>query len=467
MTRNWTWAALVGSMALCAAGCKESDAEAPRLREVTSCSELEQAVRAEALATMHEMLDSSLALALEHDTGDECLRIQQLGGGCGCGGGSILINNTDTGDEVEVSGTNNQVPGVEEADFVKSDERYLYVVSGGQLQIVEAWPASSARVVSRTPLEGVPLKLLVTENRALVYASDPGPEAQEAGGVVDECTYGYACAFTGDGNPTIATVFDITDRSAPRKVREIRFSGSLVAARQVGSAVYSVVSDAPLELELDHFPPDLKTCERSSIIDAFGRLRAANVKEIAAMTAGDMLSIRDRILDGSAPERDVVAGCPAFYRSGVGDGEQLTTVAGLDMGGSAPVRSSTVISRPGAVYASADALYFAVPHDQWRSSVSGSKQASTVHKFGLDPGTADVRYLASGLVKGRVLNQFSMDEHRGYLRIATTSGRVGDQDVHSTLSVMAQRAGRLAVQAKLDRIAAGADIRSVRFDGER
>ncbi len=36
-----------------------------------------------------------------------------------------------------------------------------------------------------------------------------------------ECTYGYNCSFTGDGKPTLMTVFDISDLSKPVKVREV------------------------------------------------------------------------------------------------------------------------------------------------------------------------------------------------------------------------------------------------------
>jgi uncharacterized secreted protein with C-terminal beta-propeller domain len=45
----------------------------------------------------------------------------------------------------------------------------------------------------------------------------------------------------------------------------------------------------------------------------------------------------------------------------------------------------------------------------------------------------------------RVLNQFSMDEYDGYLRIATSNGRVPEPDVESALSVLKLQVGDLGI----------------------
>jgi len=76
-------------------------------------------------------------------------------------------------------------------------------------------------------------------------------------------------------------------------------------------------------------------------------------------------------------------------------------------------------------------------------------------------------YAASGQVEGNVLNQFSLDEHKGYLRVATSFGKVPDEGVHSALSVLEQSGADQALTGKVDEIAPHEDIRSVRFDGDR
>jgi uncharacterized secreted protein with C-terminal beta-propeller domain len=59
-----------------------------------------------------------------------------------------------------------------------------------------------------------------------------------------------------------------------------------------------------------------------------------------------------------------------------------------------------------------------------------------------------------------------MSERAGYLRIATTTGRVPSPGVHSTLSILEQRESAVAIKGQLDDIAPTEDIRSVRFKGD-
>src|SRR6185436_8658673 len=92
---------------------------------------------------------------------------------------------------------------------------------------------------------------------------------------------------------------------------------------------------------------------------------------------------------------------------------------------------------------------------------------STVHKFRISDNAGQTKYLASGLVTGRALNQFAMDEHDGYLRIATTDGHVPSPDVESSLSVLAEQGKDLAIVGSVSHIAPSEDIRSVRFDDDK
>src|SRR5271157_1511783 len=45
----------------------------------------------------------------------------------------------------DYSQTNVQVAGVDEADFVKNDGRYIYVITNGQLVIADAYPGETAK----------------------------------------------------------------------------------------------------------------------------------------------------------------------------------------------------------------------------------------------------------------------------------------------------------------------------------
>ena len=81
-----------------------------------------------------------------------------------------------------------------------------------------------------------------------------------------------------------------------------------------------------------------------------------------------------------------------------------------------------------------------------------------------------ITFEASGEVPGQVLNQFSMDEHNGYFRIATTiynySWRTFAEEATSKNNVYVLDMN-LNVVGKLEDLAPGEQIYSARFMGDR
>jgi uncharacterized secreted protein with C-terminal beta-propeller domain len=357
------------------------------------------------------------------------------------------------------SGTNNQVEGVDEADIVKTDGRYVYLASAGALRILEAM---RPRLVSVTPLRGTVREMFVEGDRAVVYTSH--------GAVTPRCTYAYDCQFGGDGSRTRIDVLDVSDRAAPRRVRDFELSGSLVAARRIGGAVHTVVADgASASPPYETWPDDMPMCGTpEKVVRAkFAKLKAENERRIRGTAAAF-----PTLTEGGKVERL----CAGLYQTRLRDGEAFTTVVSFDMrANAAPARSTTLQSRPGAVFASAEALYVAVVHDKknarerWYSYYPSSvDEVSTIHKFSIGESPGATRYVGSGTVPGHVLNQFSMDEWYGYLRVATTRGRVPDPRVESAVSVLSETGdGVLARVGAVEKLAPGEDIRAVRFDGDR
>ena len=355
------------------------------------------------------------------------------------------------------SGTNNQVASVDEADIVKTDGRYVYLAANGALRIVEAL---SPRIVSVTKLPGTARELFVEGDRAVVYTS--------SGAVRPRCTYGYDCAFGGDGSSTKVIVLDVSSRAEPKIAREIDLSGSLVAARRIGSAVHTVVADndspAPL---YETWPSDLDTCGtiEKTVREKVAKLKADNERKIRART-----SVFPTLKEKGSEQRL----CNGLLRTPIRDGQAFTSVVSFDLtDDKTPPASATLQSRPGAVFASRDALYLSVVHQKpaagrWYSFYSSVDEASEIHKFRIGASPRDTRYVGSGVVPGHVLNQFAMDEWSGYLRVATTRGRVPDPKVSSSISILAEvEGGNLTRVGAIDKIAPGEDIRAVRFDDDR
>jgi len=62
-------------------------------------------------------------------------------------------------------------------------------------------------------------------------------------------------------------------------------------------------------------------------------------------------------------------------------------------------------------------------------------EVTYLHRFVLDETTGEARYQASGLVHGWILNQFSLSEHDGYIRVATAIDR-GTWEARSAIFTM-------------------------------
>ena len=393
----------------------------------------------------------------------------------------------------EYSTTNTQVVDVDEADFVKNDGGFIYILADGRLQILDAWPAPDAHALSSTYVEGIPRRMFIHEDRAVIYSSlDPiqamSADPSEWGmlGMFEPCTYGYDCEFTGDGLALQVTILDISDRSAPTVERELVFTGSYLSARRIEDAIYTVVyfSDPQALAPGLSYTPDAFSgwgwCDEGwtdeEVAAEFQALREDNLAIIEELDLSQFLpSVVDTRYtpQGEVVDATLLADCEGFYIDPSADGAALLSVVGFDLVAATPLKATTVVSRPGAVYASRESLYIAVRHYAYETmgwyfeEEAEIEEATTLHKFLLHHQKASVGYMGSGVAKGRVLNQFSMDEFAGDLRVATTTGRLPMSQVHNTLSVLAEETdGGLSVIGQLDHIAPTEDIRSVRFNGE-
>jgi len=469
------------------------------LNTVDSCEALINDLKQNAIKEMEQKLDENLKYALQSG-GCRWYPVYYdyaaWGNGNPIPAADIKDDSSESSSATEYSETNNQVVGVDEADFVKNDGTYIYILADGKFQIVKAWRPEESKIISSFKIEGEPKKMFIHNQRAFIYSSLDYIKEQNYGYYPyynndNECTYGYDCEFTGDGRKLKITVLDISNIEEAKLLRETYFSGSYLNSRRIGDAVHSVVVFPDPEIEgLEYYPEELQcggyyywwynyeypTYSGEEIIAMFDALREKNREIILSSDTTDWLpSVKDvRYNDGQAKtEEKILGNCDEYYVSLQDDGKNFLSILSTSIAGTEPLNSTIVIGRPGAVYASSSAVYIASRHQQYGGiywffdSAENIEEASTVHKFTLNNEGASSGYAGSGVVKGRVLNQFSMDEHEGFFRIATTTGHVPDPNVHSTISVFKENGGELVLVGQTDNIAPTEDIRSARFDGDR
>src|SRR4051794_2637873 len=153
---------------------------------------------------------------------------------------------TDTGGTGNnVSTTNVQVEGVDEADLVETDGKYIYSLQGDELVIVSAAPADQMKVVSRTKFDGDPLGIYLEGSRVTVLTGQYAyhilpldPIALPGGGSGVIAPIGKS-ATESDTTSAIAivppiertkskvtvTVLDVADPAAPQQVEQTSLDG--------------------------------------------------------------------------------------------------------------------------------------------------------------------------------------------------------------------------------------------------
>lgn len=283
----------------------------------------------------------------------------------------------NTSQAPEGDGTNVVVQGIDEPDLVErlGGDRAL-VVGGQTLAVVDL---GAATVVARAT---VPWGAQVT------YDADAGVAwavgTSDTGSVQVQRFLVADAALTGDGTWSAA--------------------GQLVSARRQGGELLVVATDwfdSPVAFEGDG-------------ADGFGAVEPGNPG--AEPGSGDA----DGGVDPAAPTDTLpFAGEPVpcdqvLHPSGPAD-PSATLLAVLPVSGPLePLRATEVVGSGSLVHVTADAAYLATP--SWDAGTGA--QVTGLHRFDL----ASLTHTGSGQVRGSLLNDFSMSEHDGFLRVAVTMG---------------------------------------------
>ncbi|RLG94583.1 hypothetical protein DRO37_05060, partial [Candidatus Bathyarchaeota archaeon] len=128
---------------------------------------------------------------------------------------------------VGYSRTNIQVEGVDEADIVKCDGKYLYVASNGRILIIRAYPPEDLAVLAEMKTNGTAAEIFINGNRLVVIESTFGKP-------IIPLRHPAPCG----GKATIIRIFDISDRSRPILIRKISTDGWYFESRMIGAYVY-------------------------------------------------------------------------------------------------------------------------------------------------------------------------------------------------------------------------------------
>ena len=345
---------------------------------------------------------------------------------------------------VDYSGTNVQVKGVDEADIVKTDGNYIYYLAANQLNILKADGANTA-LVSSTSLSaddswwGYNSELFILGTRLMVITQSYNTVW------INDANGGYE----NNTDQTTAVIYDISNPAKPVQVVSLGQSGSYVSARMVGDYVYLVTSQYVYNL-----------------------VKETPVTYIPATTVG----AETKLLQPTD-----------LYIGGNPQSAAYTVVGAINLKSGANFTSAkAVFGGTSQLYANADHLLLAIAQyseetlpiapdkDGKNVQITNGSNSTDLVLLGISEG--QITKLASGNVPGSLLNQFSMDEYKNVFRVVTTlnswqqriyTDGVDTYEYDNTNSnALYTLDQNLSILGKIENLAKDETVQSVRFDGD-
>ena len=336
------------------------------------------------------------------------------------------------------SPTNVQEEGVDEPDIVKASGSTVFALAGDRFRAADV-SGDSPAIVDSIALPDGPGEYAYADDRQLLLSGDRALVISRAygGEVYSDIAYGGA-------PKTLLTEIDISNPAAMTIRSSTTVDGSYVSARESAGTVRVVVSSFP----------EAPVAER-------GRGRAFLPSAV----------IHDRVAGEST--RSKLLGCADVRRPKRFSGGEMLSVLTIDLQAGLPaIDTDAVVAGGEIVYSSPTGLYVAT--QRWLGADAPAETISEVrtqiHRFDVsDPDSTS--YVATGAVEGFMLSQWSMSEHEGVLRVASTTsppwmqgGTVGESE--SFVTTLAAAGDRLVEVGQVGGIGRGEQIYAVRFIGD-
>jgi uncharacterized secreted protein with C-terminal beta-propeller domain len=313
----------------------------------------------------------------------------------------------------DFSTTNIQVEGVDEADIVKNDGKYIYVVSGKKVFIIDAYPAQYARTLSMVEESENPVELFINDNKLVVLGQ------------------------------SFVNIYNISDRENPVLTRNISFNGQYFNSRMIGDFIYLIVNSGQIDCT---YAWDTYTWETPVIFSPNVCYEVREVKNLEITLPRITVDGRSKTIQASE----------MYYFDIKDDSYNFTTLMAVDIqNDNEDITSETyLVGAAQNLFVSLNNIYV--------TCANRDAEKTIIHKIAMAGG--EIEYKTRGEVPGHILNQFSMDECQGYFRIATTTGNTWDGTAKNRVYVLNDD---LDVVGRLEDLAPGERIYSARFMGDR
>ncbi|MCA9497052.1 MAG: beta-propeller domain-containing protein [Nanoarchaeota archaeon] len=413
-------------------------------------------------------------------------------------GVAVAKNSEESGgSSSDYSKTNVQVEGVDEADIVKNDGKYIYTLSQNKLVTVLAYPAEDLKVVSTVKFEdeGNPQELFLYEDKVVVFLN-----SYES--VKKVSSYDFTLRNSYESFTKIL-VYDFSDKSKPKILNEYTVDGNYLDSRLIGDDVYFISKESFYYYGDDWEFPVLRM-DGDILIEPsvyyFGNPEGNYNMHIVASFS---LDNDEKKVDVNAKtfmlgysntlyfsENNIYISyrknMPYWYydqESMEGFFEVVVPILPLEYKEKFENFKNTefdsIRSQREMIVEILDEMYSSLSDKErdklekevrevlsdYKEKKAIERDRTIVHKIAIDDG--DIEYVAKGEVQGHLLNQFSLDENNDEeLRLATTTS-VWTSDGSKSFSNVVILDSKMEKIGEISGLAEGERIYSTRFMGDK
>jgi uncharacterized secreted protein with C-terminal beta-propeller domain len=399
-------------------------------------------------------------------------------------GDSLTVPSAFAG-STDHSTTNVQVAGVDEPDFVKNDGKFIYVITGQTLAIVDAYPAASASIISKTDIEDTPKDIFIDGNRLVLFTTGTDDADTSVSGNTATAEKRVAMPYYGSSSlpVTHAIFYDISDRAHPKVLKDYTIDGDYIDARLIGSNMYLVTREQVYTYDLDRITvpavhegtktviaPDVyyfDNPERQYAFTTVSSFETTGAQEKEAKTylvgSGNLIYVSENAMYITYQHYNNVYRTMRAEPMLAADGVQSSGAGVSSSGITAPVLWEDF----NKMSETEKQTYIADMKNAEQESIQKKEidQTTTaIHKIAISSGA--ITYIARGDVPGLLESQFSMDEYNNNLRVATTSSVYTTRGSYEYNNVFVLDSGMKTI-GSLTHIAEQEKIYSTRFIGDR
>ncbi len=437
---------------------------------------------------------------------------------------SAAPQENSAGSGTDHSTTNVQVEGVDEADIIKTDGSYLYLVANGRLLVYDVRdPAAPTLTYDQDFRSGDkrsdPMEMFLDEKNERLILINNAYEELAAVSAVDAVLPGlkmpeyympYSYSYVS------VQVYDLNDPAVPTWVGSYDQEGYYLDSRRIDDAVYlltdkytNVYAEGEAEQQIPQYrvgdagsdwvkiPAEKISVYPAQYYDSFLLISAFNtVKADSSPTFESMLGYGNTVYvstsniyiaasryEMSAQEEKTVV------ESGSGEAsEGAATSEPRPPEAVSPVSIASALAPDMAPAKTIDTAISTVPAETGETAVTTetkpadvvttspgvaidrnmmpvTETTTDIYRYSIQNGT--IAASGSGNVPGTILNQFAMDEKDGYLRIATTKGEAWRTDEYASTNNLYVLDASLTQVGAVEGLARTEQIKSVRFIGDR